>query len=272
MSRRRTCCCEGGEGDVCFKFAVNAKHLQYCTLTCVVIPCVVYRDESCPASDSFGVANTYTRALGTLQPQQFVVSRAGETCSCGIPCVYTWTPPENSWDTSICFKMNGLGGQCFGCPEIIDSNPVGSINVILGGPLTCPQVCGCCGTGTRFVSIEYSRTVPEVTVQGDCGDVVIGGLTSAWTTSYTAQYCWDVSNPCTMTLFRIFAGSNAYFAPSYGPDAFAGDNCDCGTNTSNGCDTSTSGSNCYPNTGDWATLYAAAGSPPATLNCGSCKC
>lgn len=277
MSRRRTCCCEGGgEGDICFKFAVNAKHLQWCTLACTAVPCTVYRDETCPAADSFGVINTYTRALGTLQPQQLVASKLDNICSCGNPCVYTWTP-ETSWDTSICFKMNGLGNFCFGCPEIIDSNPpVGSlgdrITVLLAGPLLCPQVCGCCGTGTKFVSIEYSRSVPPQTIQGACGNVTVGGAFGAWTTTYTIQYCWQPANPCTMTLFRIFADSNAYFSPSLGPDAYSGSECDCGTNSSNGCDTSTTGSNCYPFTGDYAAIYVAAGSPPVTLNCGSCKC
>jgi hypothetical protein len=271
MSRRRSCCCGGGEGNVCFSFAVTAKHLQNCTLTCATVPCTVYLDETCPEASSFGVVNTYTKAVGTLQPQQLVTSRDGGVCSCGIPCVYTWTPPETEWTTSICFKMNNLGTQCFGCPEIIDSS--GIITVIKGGPLLCPQVCGCCGTGTNFLSIQYSRTVPATTIQGDCGSVTIGGsFGSDWTTFYNVQYCWDISYPCTMTLFRIFAGSNAYFPPSYGPGVFGTSDCDCNNNTNNGCDTSVTGSNCYPMTGDWATIYAAAGSPPVTLNCGSCKC
>tara|TARA_R110000868_G_scaffold266182_2_gene525067 strand:+ start:598 stop:825 length:228 start_codon:yes stop_codon:yes gene_type:complete len=75
-----------------------------------------------------------------------------------------------------------------------------------------------------------------------------------------------------MTLFRIFNGTTAAIAPSLGPDAYGGGDCDCETNSNNGCDMSTSGSNCYPFTGDWATIYVAAGSPPYTLNCGSCKC
>ena len=271
MSRRRTCCCEGGEGDVCFSFAVTAKHLQTCTLTCATVPCTVYLDETCPVASSFGVVNTYTKAIGTLQPQQLVTSRDGGVCSCGIPCVYTWTPPETEWSTSICFKMNNLGSQCFACPEIIDSS--GIITVIKGGPLLCPQVCSCCGTNTRFVSIQYSRTVPATTIQGDCGSVTIGGsFGTGWTTEYWVQYCWDLSNPCTMTLFRIFSFSNAYFNPSYGPGAFNTSDCDCNNNINAGCDTSHSGSNCYPFTGDYAAIYIAAGSPPLTLDCGSCKC
>ena len=271
MSRRRTCCCGGGEGDVCFSFAVTAKHLQTCTLTCATVPCTVYLDETCPVASSFGVVNTYTKAVGTLQPQQLVTSRDGGVCSCGIPCVYTWTPPETEWSTSICFKMNNLGSQCFGCPEIIDSS--GIITVIKGGPLLCPQVCSCCGTNTRFVSIQYSRTVPATTIQGDCGSVTIGGsFGTDWTTEYWVQYCWNLSNPCTMTLFRIFSFSNAYFNPSYGPGVFGTSDCDCNNNINAGCDTSHSGSNCYPFTGDYAAIYIAAGSPPLTLDCGSCKC
>jgi hypothetical protein len=277
MSRRRTCCCEDAGGDVCFSFAVTAQHLQYCTLTCATTGCTVYLGESCGTVASFGVQNTYTRALGQLQPQQFVVSRDADVCVCGIPCVYTWTPPETTWDTSICFKMNGLGNQCFGCPEVIDQHPPpnslgGAISVTLGGPLLCPQVCGCCGTNTRFVSIQYTRDVPSSVVSGACGDVTIGGIVPAWTSGFTVQYCWDVTNPCTMTLFRIFDNSQTAFAPSYGPGAFNTTDCDCGTNTVNTCDTALTGSNCSPFTGDWATIYAAAGSPPATLNCGSCKC
>lgn len=277
MSRRRSCCCADEGGDVCFSFAVNAKHLQNCTLTCATVSCTVYLDETCPAASSFGVVNTYTKAVGTIQPQQLVTSRDGGPCSCGIPCVYTWTPPETEWDTSICFKMNNLGTQCTGCPEVIDQHPpAGDLNntitVIKGGPLLCPQVCSCCGTNTRFVSIEYQRLMPSNVIGGDCGNVTIGGLPNSWVTTYTVQYCWDLTNPCTMTLFRIFSASNAYFNPSYGPGAFNTSDCDCGTNTNNGCDTSQTGTNCYPFSGDYAAIYIAAGSPPVTLNCGSCKC
>jgi hypothetical protein len=167
--------------------------------------------------------------------------------------------------------MNNLGTQCFACPEIIDST--GIITVIKGGPLLCPQVCSCCGTNTRFVSIQYSRTVPATTIQGDCGSVTIGGsFGNDWTTFYDVQYCWDLNDPCTMTLFRIFSSSNAYFSPSYGPGAFNTSDCDCNNNVNAGCDTSQTGSNCYPFTGDYAAIYIAAGSPPLTLDCGSCKC
>lgn len=282
MSRRINCCCDPDpEGDICFTFSVSAKHWQDCTLSVATPVCTVTLPEPCGEVDSFGVVNTYTLARGDLQPQPIVVAAPdpeGGFCWCGTPCTYTWTP-EIGFERSICFKMNGLGTQCFGCPEIIDSYPPqgtlgNTITVTIGGPLLCPQPHGCCGPGRYYIPIIYTAIIPSTILTGECGDVQIGSPAfPIWSTRYEFWYCWEPSNPCTMSLARMEVVSTSRFNPSYGPGAFGTDDCDCNTNSVNTCDSAVmSGSKNYPFTGDWATAYASAGSPPVTLSCGSCKC
>jgi len=268
VSQRR-CCCGGGGNCYCFCFEVTAKHAQQCALTCTVTPCTISEDEC----RSFTVTNTYTPGLAEVSSQQFVVATEPDagTCDCyGESCVYTWTPSGTTFDRDVCFLADNA--------SIAQTSTSGNISVAQTNAPACPGGCNiCCGTNRYIYSISYVGYIPAATVSGACGDVTYVNVGtapsgSAWQTTYTIDYCYAPNvDPCTMTLFRISGGGINALA-SYGPDQGTGADCDCGGTVGATCSWTATGSNCVPLSGDFATLYTLAGSPPMTLTCYKCEC
>jgi hypothetical protein len=272
----RRCCCTPPTGEgCCFSFSVTATHYQDCKLECTVITCDRGFPEPCESSQSFGVVNTYTSNPGPVGPQQFVVSTAPPpfpSCDCyGDVCTYTWTPGTITFTRTVYFAL--------GCTGPIPQNtPTGDIAVGRRDAPACPSLlfCNCCGVAgdPSVVTIGYTGTIPPQTVSGDCGDATYNNgypAPYAWTTSYYAHYCWDPDSPCTMTLVALdvqYIKAN----PSFGPDAFLGGDCDCGTNDAGVCNPVTAARYCAPFTGLGATIYGLAGSPPMTITGTPCPC
>lgn len=272
MSSRRCCCQEGG-GCFCFCLDLNMKHLQTCKLECEIVNCQLDAQD-CPGGsiDSFGVVNTMTPQLGELGPQEFVVWTQGATvCDC-YECkgVYTYTPESTDFRRQVCFRL-GDGGF----PTVPLDSKTGGVQITATAAPACPAGCGCCGPNRYWITIILQDQLPAATVEGPCGNATYvaeyGLVNVAWRTTYTLRYCWDSSNPCELTLAYIEVNS-AEPPNSFGPDAFTYGGCDCGNNVEDLCEHSYTLGGCAPFTGDLATVYALAGSPPMTLDCQECPC
>ena len=280
MSYRRCCCQEVGGPGCCFSFELTASHWQATTLSCTVTTCniPVEGNPSCDQLESFGVQNLFTAACGLLQPQQFVVSTppAGpdQLCECyDQVCTYTWTPPYTTFTRQVSFTL--------GCsPTLVpQSSTTGSISVGIRDAPPCPGTafCGCCGVAgdPSVVSIGYWDVFTGQTVSGACGTAPYsnGGFNEAWSTQWTAHYCWDPDVPCLLTLKKIEVTGQANALPSYGPGAFGTNECDCENNTVTSPGTTCVTSACAPFTGPGeGALYALAGSPPMTISGTPCAC
>lgn len=255
------------------------KHAQTCKIECDLVDCTIPADETCPDGyPSFGVVNTMTPNLGQLGPQEFVAWTAPGPCECyDCKSVYAFNPQDIGFRRQVCFR---LGDGLFPTVPLDTKTPGGpgynGVTIAATNAPACPNGCaGCCGTGRYYITITLRDQLALTTVAGNCGDTtydVSSGLyPHSWDTSYTLTYCWDSGNPCELALVQI--GLNCTIPPnSYGPDAFAGAGCDCGTNVQASCTHTYTLNGCAPFTGDLATVYQLAGSPPMTLYCEECPC
>ena len=183
--------------------------MKLCKVSCTIDPCVLPASETCPDGvPSYGVHNTYTRQLGPVQTQQFVVGTTStEYCRCyGQACVYEWNPNGASFSVSACFRID-LRNSTY--PVLTVTSSSGDITVgMLGStgdaPLctaanACPPCCNYVGipSSKKWVVIGYQHRVAPQTITGACGSVQYrndgGGFApAAWYSSYTLVYCIEI--------------------------------------------------------------------------------